>query len=145
MNKVILSGNLCKDIELKYTTTNNKPVVQNSIAVRNDFKNQNGDYESQFINIVVWNKTAEFLSQYASKGSKILVEGRLTNRSYDKQDGTKGYITEVVVEKIELLNTKKQETSETQEDTQDTTQEPEYNDPFAEYGETVELDDNFLD
>lgn len=111
MNKVILSGNLCKDIEIRYTQ-NNKPVIQNTIAVKNDFKSANGEYESQFINIVVWNNQAEYLSKYAAKGSKVLVEGRIINRSYDKQDGTKAYITEVIVEKLELLNSvKKEETS----------------------------------
>lgn len=111
MNKIILSGNLCKDVELKYTTSN-IAVIQNTIAVRNDFKNANGEYESQFINIVVWRQTAEFLYNYATKGSKVLVEGRLTTRTYDKQDGTKGYVTEVVCEKVELLSVRKDETSE---------------------------------
>ena len=131
MNKIILSGNLCKDIELKYTN-NNKAVMQNTLAVKNDFKNANGDYESQFINLVVWNNNAEYLKNYASKGSKVLVEGKLTNRSYDKTDGTKAYITEVVVEKVELLsstnkNVAKQETQES--------------DPFKEFGEEIEDED----
>ena len=102
MNKVILNGNLCKDIELRYTTTNT-PVVSNTIAVRNDFKNAQGEYESQFINFVAYRKNAEFLNKYATKGIKVLLEGRLNNRSYDKQDGTKAYITEVIVDKIELF------------------------------------------
>lgn len=106
MNKVIITGNLCKDIELRYTNSN-IAVLQNTVAVKNDFKNANGEYDSEFINIVVWRQTAEFLSKYASKGSKVLVEGRLTTRSYDKQDGTKGYITEVVADKVELLENKK--------------------------------------
>lgn len=108
MNKVILSGNLCKDIELRYTTTNT-PVVSNTIAVRNDFKNAKGEYESQFINFVVYRKNAEFLNKYAAKGTKVLLEGRLNNRSYDKQDGTKAYITEVIVDKFELLGSKPKE------------------------------------
>ena len=65
MNKVILIGNICHNIEIRYTA-NNIAVLQNSIAVRNDFKNANGEYESEFINIVVWRQTAEFLSKYAS-------------------------------------------------------------------------------
>lgn len=115
MNRIILSGNICKDIEVRYTQSN-KPVIQNTIAVKNDFKNKDGNYDSQFINIVVWNNQAEYLAKYAAKGSKVLVEGRLTNRSYDKQDGTKAYITEVVVEKLELLGMAKKE--ETKQDTQ---------------------------
>ena len=108
MNKTILCGNLVKEIELR-CTTNGKYVFQNTIAVRNDFKNANGEYESTFINIVVWGSTAEYLSKYADKGSKVLLEGRISNRSYDKQDGSKAYITEVIVEKAEILTFKKQE------------------------------------
>lgn len=108
MNKVILIGNICHNMEIRYTA-NNVAVLQNSIAVRNDFKNANGEYESEFVNIVVWKQTAEFLNKYASKGSKIAVEGRLTTRNYEKQDGTKGYVTEVVAEKVELLGNKKED------------------------------------
>lgn len=109
MNKVILIGNICHNMEIRYTA-NNIAVLQNSIAVRNDFKNANGEYESEFLNIVAWKQTAEFLNKYANKGSKIAVEGRLTTRNYEKQDGTRGYITEVVAEKVELLESKKQNT-----------------------------------
>jgi single-strand DNA-binding protein len=135
MNKVILNGNLCKDIELKYTQ-NNIAVVSNTIAVKNDFKNAKGETESQFINFVVYRNNAEFLKKYAAKGSKVLLEGRLNNRSYDKQDGTKAYITEVVVERIELLGNKPVETK--QEQTKE-------EDPFAVFGNTVEVNDNFLE
>ena len=114
MNKAILCGNLCKDIDLRCTTSG-KYVFQNTIAVRNDFKNKDGEYDSTFINIVVWGNTAEYLSKHADKGSKILLEGRISNRSYDKQDGSKAYITEVIAEKVELLSYKKQE-SDTQVD-----------------------------
>lgn len=142
MNKIIISGNLCKDIELRYTT-NQVPVIQNTVAVRNDFKNANGEYESEFINIVVWRQTAEFLSKYAGKGSKVLVEGRLTNRSYDKQDGTKGYITEVVAEKVELLGSKKDEKATNNEQITTNNQQKK-SDPFAEFGEEIKYKDGDL-
>ena len=133
MNKVILIGNICKDIEIRYTT-NGIAVIQNSLAVKNDFKNANGEYESEFVNIVVWKQTAEFLNKYASKGSKIAVDGRLTTRSYDKQDGTKGYITEVVAEKVELLDSKKPST-----EPKETNEKKEVNklsdEPFKQFGE----------
>jgi single-strand DNA-binding protein len=108
MNKAILSGNLVKDIDLRCTESG-RYVFQNTIAVRNDFKNKDGDYDSTFINIVVWGNQAEYLSKYAGKGSKVLVEGRISNRSYDKQDGSKAYVTEVIVEKAEILTYKKEE------------------------------------
>lgn len=139
MNKIILSGNLCKDIDLKYTQ-NNVPVLSNTIAVRNDFKNANGEYDSQFINFVAYRNNAEFLNKYASKGSKVLLEGRLTNRSYDKQDGTKAYITEVIVDKVELLGS-----STKNEQTPVEINQQEEEDPFAAFGEQVTIDDNFLD
>ena len=146
MNKIILSGNLCKDIDLRYTASN-KPVLQNMIAVKNDYKNANGEYDSQFINIVVWNKTAEFLKQYAAKGSKILVEGRLQNRTYDKQDGTKGYITEVVVEKVELLGTNKKTETKEEDVKPENFEEKKSNlsdDAFADFGTQIEITDDDL-
>ena len=145
MNKVILTGNLVKDIELKYTESN-KAYLQNTIAVKNDFKNANGEYESQFINIEVWNKTAEFLSKYAGKGSKVLVEGKIVTRNYTAQDGTKRYVTNVVVEKVELLDTKKQDTTpkETKVQEQQRVLNEVVNDPFEEYAKNNPIDDSDL-
>lgn len=141
MNKIVITGNLCKDIELRYTTSN-IPVLQNSVAVKNDFKNANGEYDSEFINIVVWRQTAEFLKNYAAKGSKVLVEGRLTTRSYDKQDGTKGYVTEVVAEKVELLDAKKKEN--TTNEKQDASVQEKQSDPFKQFGSEIVLTDDDL-
>ena len=138
MNKVILNGNLCKEIELRYTTTNT-PVVSNTIAVRNDFKNAQGEYESQFINFVAYRKNAEFLNKYATKGTKVLLEGRLNNRSYDKQDGTKAYITEVIVDRFELLGSKPKE------EQKPVVQPKQEEDPFAAFGNTVEIQDYILE
>ena len=139
MNKVILTGNLVKDLELKYTN-NNKAVLQNTIAVRNDFKNANGEYESQFINIEVWGKPAEFLGKYAGKGSKVLVEGKIVTRNYTAQDGTKRYVTNVAVEKVELLDTKKQETTPVKEQKEETP----VSDPFEEYAKENPINDEDL-
>ena len=144
MNKVILIGNICHNMEIRYTA-NNIAVLQNSIAVRNDFKNANGEYESEFVNIVVWKQTAEFLNKYASKGSKIAVEGRLTTRNYEKQDGTKGYITEVVAEKVELLESKKTSTeTKTANEEKEVNKSPD--DIYKKFGEEngTGIDDNDL-
>ena len=103
MNKFIGVGRIVKEPELK-STNSGKSYMQNTIAIRNDYKSINGEYESEFINIVLWNKTAEYLSNYGYKGCLIAIDGRLTTRSYDKEDGSKGYITEVVVDKVELLS-----------------------------------------
>ena len=140
MNKVILVGNLCKDIELRYTINGNA-TMSNTLAIKNDFKNANGEYDSEFVNVVFWKQNAEFLNKYAEKGNKLLVEGRLTTRSYDKQDGTKGYITEVTAEKIEILNTKKKEIkSEETIELEKAIQK----DPFTEFAEEIEIDENDL-
>ena len=140
MNKVILVGNLCKDIELIYTKNGNA-TMSNTLAIKNDFKNANGEYDSEFVNVVFWKQNAEFLNKYAEKGNKLLVEGRLKTRSYDKQDGTKGYITEVMAEKIEILNTKKKEIkSEETIELEKAIQK----DPFTEFAEEIEINENDL-
>lgn len=135
MQRFIANGNLCKDVDLK-TTTGGKSYLVNSIAVRNDFKNSEGNYDSEFFNIVVWGKTAEYLSNYAGKGTKVLIEGRLTNRSYDKSDGSTGYITEIVCSSVEIISGKKQEETTEKEIT-------EYSgiDPYKEFGDTIEIND----
>lgn len=99
MNKVILSGNLCKEIEVKQTASG-KSVVSNSVAVRRDYKNAQGEYDSDFINIVVWGASAEYLSNYASKGDRVELVGRWQNRDYDDTQGNKRIVSEVVVESI---------------------------------------------
>ena len=106
MNKIILCGNLVKDNELRQTGSG-KSVVQNTIAVKNDFANKDGNYDSTFINFVVWGAKAEYLKKYAEKGSKVLLEGKISNRDYEAKDGTKKYITEVIVEKVEIITYKK--------------------------------------
>ena len=138
MNKFIGIGNLTRDIEVEMTSTN-KIFLKNSIAIRNDFKNADGEYDSEFINIVVWGPQADYMGKYAEKGMKVAVEGRLTIRSYDKADGTKGYTTEVVCTNVELLGKKNEQKVSHQE-------ESEERDPFEEFGDTVEIDnDNFLE
>lgn len=115
MNKTILTGNLCKNVELRQTQTGTV-VMQNTLAIKNDFKNAEGNYESQFINIVAFNKTAEFLNNYCNtKGSKILVEGRISTRQYEDKDSKKVYVTEVIAEKVEILNKKDASSSENTE------------------------------
>ena len=136
MNKVILCGNLVKEVELR-NTANGTSVVQNTIAVKNDYKNAKGEYDSEFINIVAWKQTAEYIKKYASKGSKVLVEGKLRNRSYDKQDGTKGYVTEVIVEKVELLTFKKEEKPVVEEKKNN-------DDVYVDFGKQIEFEDEDL-
>jgi single-strand DNA-binding protein len=113
MNKVILSGNLCQDIELKQSAAK-KSVVTNCIAVQREYKNANGEYESDFINIVVWDKQAEYLSKYASKGDRVELCGRWTVRKYTANDGTNRVVNECVVESIKAFSKPKEEQKPTQ-------------------------------
>lgn len=142
MNKFIGIGRLTKEIELRETNSG-RSVVSNTIAIKNDFKNANGEYDSEFVNIQVWGKTAEFLAQYAQKGMLVGIEGRVTTRSYDDADGNKRYVTEVICNSVELLEKKSQlANATTEEEVEETTEET---DPYAEFGDEIDVTDNFLE
>ena len=104
MNNVSLVGRITKDLELKYTQSN-KAVVNFTLAVNRNFQSSDGE-EADFIRVQVWNKTAENLVNYMSKGSQIGVTGRIQTRSYDKDNGERVYITEVIANTIDFLETK---------------------------------------
>lgn len=105
INNVVLVGRLTKKPELKFTTTGTK-YTQFSVAVQKKFKNQNGEYESDFINCLMWSTATENFIKFTNKGSLVGIEGRIQTRSYEK-DGSKKYITEVVAENFSLLESKK--------------------------------------
>lgn len=115
MNITIIVGNLCKDIEVK-TSNNGKPYLKNTVAVQRDFKAQNEDkYQSDFFNITVFGKTAEFMQKYCAKGKKILVQGRMQSGDYEK-DGVKHYTMDLMAEKVEPMEWSKK--SENADNTQ---------------------------
>lgn len=103
MNKAILIGNLANDPEMR-TTASGVSVCQFRLAVQRRFANQQGVREADFFNIVAWRQTAELCARYLSKGRKVAVEGSIQNRSYDAQDGSKRYITEIVADNVEFLS-----------------------------------------
>ena len=105
MNKVILVGNLTRDPEL-ITTSNGVSLCRFTLAVQRRFAGQDGEREADFVNIVVWRAQADNCYKYLKKGSKCGVVGSLQTRSYDAQDGTKRYSTDVVAEEVEFLSTK---------------------------------------
>lgn len=107
MNKVILIGNLTKDPELS-TTNSGINYCRFTLAVPKRFA-QAGERDAEFINIVVWRVQADNCHKYLKKGSKACVVGSLQTRSYDAQDGSKRYVTEVVAEEVEFLSTKNSE------------------------------------
>ena len=102
MNKVILSGRLVKDGELRYTPGKGTAVVQVALAVEN-YNSTTKERGADFINLVLFGKTAEHLVTYSGKGKRIEVVGSLRSRSYEK-DGIKKYITEVIVRDLELID-----------------------------------------
>ena len=107
MNRVILIGRLTKDIDVRYTTTQ-KVVATFSLAVTREFKNPQGEYETDFFNVVMWGKPAELAGNTLKKGNKIAIDGRIQNRSYEAKDGTKRYVTEIIANGFEYLEKREQ-------------------------------------
>ncbi len=106
MNKVILIGNLSRDPELT-TTNGGVSVCRFTIAVQRRFQNAEGERDADFINIVVWRAQAENCHKYLRKGSKCAIDGRLQTSSYEAQDGTRRYVTEVVADNVEFVGARR--------------------------------------
>ena len=105
INNTVLVGRLTKDVDLRYTQSN-VAVATFTLAVNRTFKNENGDREADFINCVMWRQQAENLANLAKKGAVIGVTGRIQTRSYDNQQGQRVYVTEVVAEQFQLLESR---------------------------------------
>ena len=105
MNKAILIGNLANDPESR-TTSSGIAQCTFRLAVQRRFANAQGVREADFLTIVCWRQTAELCSRYLSKGRKVAVEGSIQTRSYDAQDGTKRYVTEIIADSVEFLGSR---------------------------------------
>ena len=105
MNKVILIGNLARDPELR-TTQGGVPMCRFTVACNRRVPNAQGVREADFIPVVAWRERGEFVSRYFTKGRKIAVEGSLQIRSYEAQDGTKRFSTEVVADNVEFVDSR---------------------------------------
>ena len=150
MNKVVLVGRLTAKPELRYTSSNTA-FLRFTIAVNRNFTGSDGKREADFINVVAWRKQAETISKYFDKGNLIAIEGRLQTGSYDDRDGNKRYTMDVALDNFEFVEGRNKSTSDggrfnepSPYDYQDSSISVE-NDPFAEYGDSVSIDDNFLD
>lgn len=164
MNKVFLIGRLTKDPELRYTSTNTA-AASFTVAVNRNFTNQNGEREADFINVVVWRKQAENVKQYLTKGSQVAIDGRIQTRSYDAQDGTKRYVTEVVADNVQFLDSRSASSSgmtstaspmpsantnpspydfATPTETVSNSTTDVSSDPFADFGSSIEINDDEL-
>lgn len=104
VNKVILVATVGKDPEIRYTTTG-AAVANFSVAVNESYKDKTGSKQekTEWIKIVSFNKLAEIVGEYVSKGTQVYIEGRIQTRAYDDKDGTKKYTTEVVADKLQML------------------------------------------
>ena len=142
INNVTLVGRLTKDVELKYTPAN-QAVAQFVLAVNRTFKNANGERESDFINCVIWRKSAENFANWVKKGALIGITGRIQTRNYENQQGQRVYITEVVAENFQMLESRNQQQWQQQAQTQQATQQQaKQPDPFAGGAPTSLNDDD---
>jgi len=152
MNKVFLIGRLSRDPELRHTTSGTA-VCQINVAISRPVS-QGREPETDFINVVVWNKQAENVAKYLAKGRQIAIEGRIQTRNYDNNEGKRTYVTEVIASNVEFLGSANDNNRSANnsvsvdenpfdaEPMMDTTSVD--NDPFASFGEKVEISDNEL-
>ena len=156
MNRVVLIGRLTRDPELRYTSGTNAAVCNFTIAVDRPFQANGGERGADFIPVVEWNKQAENVKNYLTKGSQVAVEGRIQVRNYDDQNGQKRYVTEIIANSVEFLGSKGSNnvdnaTGSKEEPTPyDFKDEPAEtgtnidNNPFADFGQNIEISDDEL-
>ena len=105
INNVVLVGRMTREAELRYTPSN-IAVATFTLAVNRYYKSENGEREADFINVVLWRQAAENLANWTKKGSLVGVTGRIQTRNYDNQQGQRVYVTEVVAERFQLLESR---------------------------------------
>lgn len=106
INKVILTGRLASNTDLRYTPKEGKAVGRFALAVERTFKDSEGERQTDFIHCIIWGKRAESLAEYSSKGSLLAVEGRLQVRKFEDKEGNTRYVTEVIISNFQLLESK---------------------------------------
>lgn len=148
MNKAFLIGRLTRDPELRYSSSNT-PIVNFSIAVDRQFTNKDGQRETDFIRIVAYNKQAENIKKYLTKGSLVAVDGRIQTGSYDDKDGKRVYTTDIVADRVQFLESKNsqntiEESNVSPADFQtDAPKETNVSDDvFADFGSSIEISDD---
>ena len=143
VNHVVLVGRLTKDVEVRKTNSNTS-VCSFTVAVDRRFQSQQGSQSADFINCIAWRQSADFLANYASKGTIVSVEGRIQTRSYDGQNG-KVYVTEVVADNVQIISNRNANTSQSNSYTSNQTftpsVEPSYDDQMDDdFSNTPSLD-----
>lgn len=159
MNKVILIGRLARDPEMR-TTMSGMNVTRFTIAVTRTYQDQNGERGADFINCVAWRKQAENIAKYCSKGTQVAVDGRIQTGSYDAQDGSKRYTTDIICDNVTFLGSKSDNNNSYNNNFNNNNNynDQSYNanqgndmptsdiseDPFKDFGEEVALSDDDL-
>jgi single-strand DNA-binding protein len=139
LNRVVLIGRLTRDPELRYTP-NGVAVTTFTLAVDRPFKNNDGDKEADFIQIVTWRQLAELCANYLSKGRLTAVEGRIQVRNYENNEGRKVYITEVVADNVRFLESQNRGPSDAPRDNNNRDD----SDQFAYDGKPIDISDDDL-
>lgn len=158
MNKAILIGRLARDPEMR-TTMSGMNVTRFTIAVTRTYQDQNGERGADFINCVAWRKQAENIAKYCTKGTQVAVDGRIQTGSYDAQDGSKRYTTDIICDNVTFLGSKNDNNSYNNGfNNNNNYNEQSFNanqsndmptsdiseDPFKDFGEEVALSDDDL-
>lgn len=144
INRVVLTGRLTKDVELRYTQ-GGTAVGTFNLAVNRRFTNQQGEREADFVSCVIWRKAAETFANYMHKGSLVGVEGRIQTRNYENQQGNRVYVTEVIVENFSFLENRSQSNSNGVSGNSPMSQQTPpstINDPFTDGGSPTVTDDD---
>ncbi len=152
MNKAFLIGRLTRDPDLRYSSSN-AAIVNFSIAIDRQYTNNQGQRETDFINIVAFQKQAENIKKYVTKGSLVAVDGRIQTRNYEDKDGKRVYVTEVVADRVQFLDTRNSgssvapvgEDNVSPADFQTDAPIKETNvsdDVFADFGSSIEISDD---
>lgn len=137
INNVVLVGRMTRDAELRYTPQN-QAVATFTLAVNRNFKNQSGEREADFINVVIWRQQAENLANWAKKGALIGITGRIQTRNYDNQQGQRVYVTEVVADGFQLLESRA--TREGQSSGSSSNQTPNFSRDESPFGNSNPMD-----
>lgn len=148
MNKVILIGRLARDPEMR-TTSSGISMTRFTIAVSRPFNTPDGNGQTDFISCITWRRQAENVAKYCSKGSQVAVEGRIQVGSYDAQDGTKRYTTDVVCDNVTFLGSKATNSNFSNDnynamDSSDIPTTDISEDPFKDFGDEIALSDDDL-
>lgn len=140
MNKTFLIGRLTKAPELRYTESN-KAIANFTVAIDRQYTNSQGEKETDFINIVTFQKQAENVKKYVTKGSQVAIDGRIQTRNYEDKDGKRVYVTEVIADRMQFLDTKKEEKSPVNE-VESPVKSGLSDDVFSDFGSSIEITDD---